>query len=155
MFFLTPCPIAYAHEQDRVTAVAAVLLCRRQRERTPVQTTNINIIASSAENNVTAGHVNPSNSDGVGNRRAEQRSTAGEVERAYDQIYTRLAPTSGDNIGLRNMPEPPTDTMYLELFDDDGERGNPPEVPPPREDNNNAKQSPADSADNECSQTRL
>ena len=66
---------------------------------------------------------NPIANDDVGFNSFEQPP-------AYASTYTPLASSPGVNIGDNTTPEPPSDSKYLVLVDDEGKLDNTPDVRP-------------------------
>ena len=129
--------------------IADVLLYRKRQQQTREEMTNMNVLdddttwlhATPAQKVPvyeatlpdTEGYDNPITNDDFGFNSPEQPPSYASTQDG--KTYTPLAPTPSVNIGHNSAPEPPADTKYLVLLDDEGKLGNPPEVLPPREEN--------------------
>ena len=135
---------------------ADVIFYRKPQRRTNEEVMEMNVVANDAAlNNATsqhdtladresvydlpledmAGYDYPMMDDDVGYSHITEPSAAVDDIHAYDPLLADqpgYTSPSNDIIGHSNTHEPPADTNYLVLLDDEGKLGNAPEVPPPR-----------------------
>jgi len=136
---------------------ADVLLYRKRQRQTREEMTNMNVLDDTAWLHGTPaekvsvyealppdteGYDNPIANDDVGFNSPEQPPSNASTQDG--KTYTPLALPPTVNIGHNGAQEPPADTKYLVLVDDERKLGNPSEVPPPHKDNN-TQEPPSDS----------
>ena len=125
-----------------VCIIADVLLYRKRQQQTREEMTNMNVLdddttwlhATPAQKVPvyeatlpdTEGYDNPITNDDFGFNSPEQPPSYASTQDG--KTYTPLAPTPSVNIGHNSAPEPPADTKYLVLLDDEGKLGNPPDI---------------------------